>query len=120
VQAGTWGTAGAEPQRWPKEKSQRAIQQRLFYLAKLPSLDCQRFYALVQAALVASSLVLRHDAFVDHTIDDGNSIFKGRCRSVLVTGINCLNDVFNLGAHARTQAHVVLASLLRLLRALSR
>jgi len=66
------------------------------------------------------SFVLLNNALVDHAVDDRHGILVGRLCSVLVTGITCLDDVLNFGAHARAQPHIVLASFLGLLGAFSR
>jgi len=60
----------------------------------------QRFDELIQAALVTRGFVLLNNALVNHAVDDGHGILIGRLCGVLVTGITCLDDFFNLGAHA--------------------
>ena len=65
-------------------------------------------------------LILVNDALVDHAVDNRNGVFIRSHSCILVAGVTGLNDVLDLSAHARAQAHVVLASLFRLLGALSR
>ena len=67
---------------------------------------------------MASSLVLVHDALVDHAIDDRNSFFVGRHGSLFVAGVTRLDDILDLGAHQGALRHVVLAGLLGLAGAL--
>jgi len=74
--------------------------------------------SLVEAALVAGSLVLIDDALVDHAVDDWHSFLVSCHSSVFVAGITGLDDILNLGAHQGAHAHIVLAGLLRLARAL--
>ena len=69
---------------------------------------------------MTSSLVLGHNALVDHAVDDRHCFLESRLRSCRVTGVARLDDALDLGAHARTQAHVVLASFLGLDGAFSR
>ena len=71
-----------------------------FFCSEDLASDGQCFHALVQAALVTRGFVLLNNALVHHAVDDRHGIFVGRLCSVLVTGITCLDDIFNLGAHA--------------------
>ena len=69
---------------------------------------------LVQAALMASGLVLGHDAFVDHAVNDRNGGLIGGLGCFLIAGVTRFDDIFDSRTHQGTQAHVVLAGLLRL------
>ena len=73
--------------------------------------------ALVHATLVPSCLVLGHNAFVDHAVNDRNRGFISSLGRFFVAGVAGIDDVLDLGTHQGTQAHVVLAGLLRLPRA---
>lgn len=68
----------------------------------------------VQAALMASGLVLGHYAFVDHAVNDWNRGLVGRLGRLFVAGVTRFDDILDSGAHQGTQAHVVLAGFLRL------
>ena len=82
--------------------------------------DGECFNSLVQPAFVASGFVLVDDALVDHAVDDRHGVLVGCCRSVLVAGITGIDDILDLGAHEGTHAHIGLAGLFRLARALPR
>jgi len=69
---------------------------------------------------VASGFVLVDDALVDHAVDDRHSVLVGCCRSVFVAGITGLDDILDLGAQEGAHAHIGLAGLFRLARALPR
>ena len=74
----------------------------------------ERLDSLVQPALVAGGFVLGDYTLVDHAVDDRDRRFIRACRSILVAGIACLDDVLDLSSHLGAQAHVVLAGLFRL------
>ena len=76
--------------------------------------------APVQSALVASSLVLGHDALIDHAVDDRDCRLVRSLGGFLVSGVTGFHDILDTGTHHRAQAHVVLAGLLRLAGALLR
>ncbi len=82
-------------------------------------LNSECFDSLIQATLVPCGLVLGDNTLVDHAVDHRYGILVGGRCSVLIAGIACLDDALDLGAHKRTHAHVVLASLLTLAGAFS-
>lgn len=53
---------------------------------------------LVQAALMAGSLVHVNDAFAGHVVDDGHGNFVGFGSDVLVTSRDCLDGILDVGA----------------------
>lgn len=74
--------------------------------------------ALVQAALVPGSLVLRHEALVDHAVNDGHGIIVCGSRCYAVALITGFYDILDLGAHHGAQAHIMHTGLFRLAGAL--
>jgi len=77
-------------------------------------LSAKTLNSRIQAALVASSLVLVDDALVDHAVDDRHGVLVGCHGSVFVAGITGIDDILDLGAHQGTQRHIVFAGLLGL------
>ena len=75
--------------------------------------------ACVQTALEAGSGVLVQIALAAATVDNRNSSLVGGFCGILVTGIDCLNDLLHCGAHIRAGRGVVFTTLLCLAGAFS-
>ena len=73
----------------------------------------------VQAGFVSSRLVLVHDAFADHTVDDGNGRGQGGCSFRLSTALDRSIDALNEDANHGSLAGILTASFFCLSRAFS-
>ena len=71
-----------------------------------------------QAALAASNLVLREDAFVDHAVQNRLSLLESSLGFFVVAGFDLGLDLFHVSTSHGTQACIVLAVLLVLTCAL--
>ncbi len=80
----------------------------------LLSLRCQGFDHLVQTALVSGCLVLVNDTFIDHRIDDWYGGAVGLRRGFLVTFLDGLDHVLDVGPHFGAKPHIVKPGFLRL------
>ena len=101
-------------ERFSNREQKNAASKAAFLHPVLSGLRRHFLDALAQPALVPGSLVLVDDSLVDHGVDDRDGCLVRGLRRFLVTGLAGLDDILDLGAHARAQAHVVLAGLLRL------
>jgi len=80
----------------------------------------QRADVLIKAAFMTGGLVFMDQAVADRFVDDRNSFLVGGPGSFRVTGGNCFNDIFELGAQRGALAGIALAAVFRLPGAFTR
>jgi hypothetical protein len=85
-----------------------------------PQSALQRADVLAKAAFMTGSLVFMEQALADGFVDNRNSFPVGGLGSFRITGGNCFNDIFDLGAQRGALASLALTAVFRLMGAFTR